>query len=89
LKGVEKRLAELETQFMTQLEGLLKRKVLTEQEFAKANGAARAQKAELGDRKEELIKLIIRVKASEAMVEKIPQAILTFEEAFENLEPRL
>ena len=37
LKRVEKRLADLDTQFLTQLDGLLKRKVLTEQEFAKAN----------------------------------------------------
>jgi hypothetical protein len=41
LKQVEKRLAELEAQFLAQLNGLLKRKVLTEQEFAKANEAAR------------------------------------------------
>jgi hypothetical protein len=89
LKGVEKRLAELEVQFLTQLDGLLKRKVLTEREFAKANEAARSQKAELEARKEELTKLVSRVKASEDMVEKIPRAIISFQEAFEKLEPRL
>jgi hypothetical protein len=38
IKRVEKRLADLDAQFLTQLDGLLKRKVLTEDEFAKANG---------------------------------------------------
>lgn len=37
LKRVEKRLADLDTQFLTHLDGLLKRKVLNEEEFAKAN----------------------------------------------------
>jgi hypothetical protein len=54
LKSVEKRLAELELQFLSQLDSLLKRKVLTEQEFAKANETARSQKADLEARKEEL-----------------------------------
>ena len=88
LKRVEKRLAELEAQFLTQLDGLLKRKVLTEQEFAKANEVARSQKADLEARKEELSKLLSRARASEALVEKVPQAIKTFVEAFQSLEPR-
>jgi hypothetical protein len=88
LKGVEKRLNELEVQFMTQLDGLLKRKVLTEQEFAKANEKARNEKAELETRREEINKLLSRARASEEMIKKIPTAIKTFEEAFNNLEIR-
>ena len=88
LKGVEKRLADLEVQFLTQLDGLLKRKVLTEQEFAKANEAARSQKAELEVRKEELSKLLSQAQASEALIERVPRAIKTFEEAFQNLDLR-
>lgn len=88
LKQVDKRLAALESQFLTQLDGLLKRKVLTEQEFVKANEVARAQKTELEVRKEEISRLLSTARASEAMIQKIPQAIKTFIEAFQSLEPR-
>jgi site-specific DNA recombinase len=88
LKTVEKRLHELEAQFLTQLDGLLKRKVLTEQEFAKANEKARNDKAELEARKEELNQLLSRARASEDLIKRIPTAIKTFEEAFNSLETR-
>jgi hypothetical protein len=70
------------------LDGPLKRKVSTEQEFAKANEIARSLKANLEEHKEELSKLVSQAIASEALIEKIPKAILTFEEAFDSLEPR-
>jgi DNA invertase Pin-like site-specific DNA recombinase len=88
LRGVEKRLADLESQFLTQLDGLLKRKVLSEQEFVKANEVARSQKAELEARRAELANQLKHARASEALVEKIPLAIKTFEEAFHSLEVR-
>jgi hypothetical protein len=87
LKGVEKRMAALDAQFLTQLDGLLKRKVLTESEFAKANGVARSQKEELEAKKAELSKQLNKAKASEALVAKVPLAIKTFVEAFHGLEP--
>jgi spermidine synthase len=77
----------LELQFLTQLDGLLKRKVLTEQEFARANEAARSQKAELEARKEELSRLLSRARASEAMIQRVPRDIKTFMEAFQSLDP--
>ena len=67
---------------------LLKRKVLTEREFAKANEVARPQKADLETRKEELSGLLSQARASEALVERIPKAIKTSEEAFHSLELR-
>jgi site-specific DNA recombinase len=88
LKQIDKRLAEMETQFLSQLDGLLKRKVLTEQEFAKANETARSQKADLEGRKEELAKLLNQAKASEALIERVPKAIKTFAEAFKSLDTR-
>ena len=88
LKRIDKRLEELESQFFSQLDGLLKRKVLTEQEFAKANEAARSQQAELEARKKELSKLLSQARASEELIEKVPKAIKTFEEAFQSLELR-
>ena len=78
----------METQFLSQLDGLLKRKVLTEQEFAKDNETARSQKADFEARKEELSKLLNRAEASKALIEKVLKAIKTFEEAFHSLEPR-
>jgi hypothetical protein len=65
------------------LDGLLKRNVITEQEFAKAN-----EKVELEARREELNKLLFRARASEEMIKKIPTAIKTFEDAFNSLEIR-
>jgi hypothetical protein len=53
---VEKRLAELDLRFLNQLDGLLRRKVITEQEFSKAIEKARSEKTELVGRKEELLK---------------------------------
>jgi hypothetical protein len=88
LKSAEKRLVELDHQFLSQLDGLLKRRVLTEQEFAKANEKARSEKSELEARKEELNKLLSSAKTSEDMLKKIPTAIKTFEEAFHRPEPR-
>lgn len=88
LRGVEKRLADLESQFLTQLDSLLKRKVLSEQEFIKANEVARSQKAELEARRAELANQLKQARASEALVEKVPLAIKTFEEAFHSLEVR-
>lgn len=88
LKSVEKRLTELESQFLTHLDGLLKRKVLTEQEFARANEIARNQKTDLAARKEELSRLLSQARASEDLIKKIPTAIKTIEEAIYSLETR-
>ena len=88
LKRVEKRLADLDNQFLSQLDGLLKRRVLTEEEFAKANESARGEKAELEMRKAELSDLLKQAKATESLVKKIPGAIKTFREAFQSLDIR-
>jgi site-specific DNA recombinase len=88
LKGVEKRLADLEAQLITQLDGLLKRKILTEQEFARVNEKVRSQKADLENRKEQLTRLLSQARASEALIERVPRVIKTFVEAFQSLEPR-
>jgi len=88
LKGLEKRLTELDAQFLNRLDDLLKRKILSEQEFAKANETARSQQADLEARRAELLDQIKKDKASEALVEKVPLEIKTFEEAFHSLDPR-
>lgn len=64
----------MEREFLNQLDGLLKRKVITEQQFTKANESANAQKLDLEARKAELTKLLNRAKASEALIERAPRA---------------
>jgi site-specific DNA recombinase len=88
LKRVEKRLADLDAQFLTQLDGLLKRKVISEEQFAKANAVSESQKTDLEARREELSKLLKKVSASESLIERVPKVIKTFVEAFQSLEPR-
>ena len=88
LKRIEKRLKDMDTEFLSRLNDLLKRKILTETEFAQANESARSQKEDLEVRKAELTKLIKQAKSSEAMIQKIPHSIKTFTEAFKFLEPR-
>lgn len=87
-KDLEKRLADLEAQFLTQLNDLLNRKILTEKEFAQANEAARSQKMALEARKTELSNLLKQEHANAALIEKVPQAIKTFVEAFQTLDIR-
>ena len=62
--------------------------VINEQEFTKAREVARSQRVELEVRGEELSRLLIQAQASEALIERVPRAIKTFEEAFQSLEPR-
>jgi len=88
LKQIDKRLADLEAQFLSQLDGLLKRKVINEQEFTKVNTVKRSEKAELEARKEAVSKLLSQAQASEALIERVPKAIKSFEEAFHDLELR-
>jgi hypothetical protein len=82
LKRVEKRLVDLDIQFLTQLDGLLKRKVLNEQEFVKAKETARSQKADLEARREELTHLLGKVKATENIVERVPRVIKPLRKPF-------
>ena len=88
LKGIEKRLTELEVQFLSQLDGLLKRQILTEEEFVKANEKARAEKADLEARKLEVSRKLQQVRETETLIERVPRAIKAFEEAFQDLDIR-
>ena len=81
-------MAGLELQILTQLDGLLKRKVLNEQEFAKANEKVRTDKSQLEARKKELTDKLTQARATEAMIEKVPRVIKTFLESFQSLDIR-
>ena len=88
LRDVEKRLADLEAQFLHRLDDLLKRGILTEQEFARANESAREQVKVLEARKTELTTWLGQEHARASLVEQVPQAVRTFVEAFQMMDPR-
>lgn len=88
LLGVEKRLAELDAQSMKRLDDLLKRGILTEQEFSRANQTARNEAKALEDRRTELADRIGRESDKAALAERVPTEIKTFLEAFEGMDIR-
>ena len=87
LKDVEAGLVELEIQF-TQNLGFLRRGVLNEQEFMKANHSARDQVSALQERKSSLALRIDEQKDREQSNNKIPSMIKTFLEDFQAMDPR-
>ena len=88
LEGIELNLEELEFQF-TQNIGFLRRDVLNEQEFIKANNLAREQVKVLQDRKAELSSWIERQVGRVEATELIPGKIDTFLHDLNNMEPRI
>ena len=88
LRDVEKRLADLEAQFLHRLDDLLKRGILTEQEFARANESARMQLSSLETRKKELTTQLNQERERVSLAEKVPQLVMNFMEAFEAMDPR-
>ena len=88
LRDVEKRLVDYEARFITRLDDLLKREILSEQEFARANQAARTEKVALETRAAELKDRIDKERVRTSMANTLPQSIKTFLGAFEGLEIR-
>ena len=88
LHQVEKRLADYESKFLSRLDDLLKREVLSEQEFAKANQSARAEKANLEARKQELEEMVGKERARTSLADILPESITNFLTAFEGLDIR-
>jgi site-specific DNA recombinase len=88
LHKVEGRLAELDAQFLKRLDDLLKRGIITEQEFTRANETARQQAKALEARKAELTDWLKREHDKAALIENVPRQIKSFLEAFEEMDPR-
>ena len=88
LHDVGKRLADLEAQFLHRLDDLLKRGILTEQEFARANESARMQLSSLETRKKELTTQLNQERERVSLAEKVPQLVMNFLEAFQEMDPR-
>jgi site-specific DNA recombinase len=88
LKDVEKRLSDLKGQFLERLDDLLKRGVLTEEEFARGNETAREQTKALEARKAELTNWLSRERDRAMLAEQLPQMVKDFVDAFQSLTIR-
>jgi len=88
LKDVEAGLADLDAQF-TQNLGFLRRGVLNEQEFVKANNMARDQVSALQERRQSLAQWVDEQKDRALTRDRVPGLIKTFLEDFQAMDPRL
>ncbi|MFC1920989.1 recombinase family protein [Chloroflexota bacterium] len=88
LSQVERRLMDYDSNFLSRLDDLLKRKVLSEEEFVQANQSARSDKVTLETRKQELEELVGKERARTSLADSLPDTITSFLEAFEGLDIR-
>ena len=88
LKDIELALADLDSQF-TQNLGFMRRGVLNEQEFVKANNLAREQVSALQTQKGSLAEWVDEQKEREQTTERVPGMVKTFIEDFQAMEPRV
>ncbi|MCI0788303.1 MAG: recombinase family protein [Chloroflexi bacterium] len=88
LKDIELALADLDSQF-TQNLGFMRRGVLNEQEFVKANNLAREQVSALQAQKGSLAEWVDEQKEREQTTERVPGMVKTFIEDFQAMEPRV
>ena len=88
LRRVDRGLAELESQFLKHLD-LLKRGILNDQEFQKANESLRSQRDALTAQKQELESWVAEQREKVSTAERIPGEIKTFLEDFQGMEPRI
>jgi site-specific DNA recombinase len=88
LRDIEKQLADSESGFLKRLDDLLKRKILSETEFDRANQAERERNARLEATRAELRAWLDKERDRTSLAERLPQSIGTFLEAFETLDPR-
>ncbi len=87
LAGVSRALADLEGQFLQHLD-LLKRGVLSETEFSKANEVARSQSTALEAIREELGSWVEEQRTRVSTADRLPGAIQSFLADFESLDVR-
>jgi hypothetical protein len=88
LHDVERQLADSEGGFLRRLDDLLKRRIINEAEFDRANQAERAKTAKLEERRTELKSWLEKERNKLSLAEQLPQSIDAFLEAFERLDPR-
>jgi site-specific DNA recombinase len=87
LQRIEQRLAELNQDFLDNL-ALLKRGVLDEADFARANAARKDERDALEKRHAELENRVASTRAHEVAAEKLPQRIRDLREQMQELPPQ-
>lgn len=87
LRANERRLAELESDFLKNLD-LMKRGILDEQDFARANAGRKQERATLETRQAELTGLVQTARSVEAGEKSIPIQVRGFLEDFQSMETR-
>ena len=87
LRDVEKRIADSDPQFLQHLD-LLKRGLLNEQEFRRANEAAREKTRADEAKRIKLTTWLNREHSMASRIERVPGEIKTFIEAFQATDPR-
>ena len=87
LKQVERRLAEVEADFVKNLE-LLKREVLDKQEFRKANEARRDERVKLTGRQTELGDWLAQQHERQEAVGSLPTGVRSFLKDFQAMDVR-
>ena len=88
LKDVRRGLKEVQSQFLQNID-LLRREVLTEPEFVKANEALRSRKPALEARRQELEEWVAEQQDEVWASERMPEAISGFLEDFKTLDVRI
>ena len=87
LKNVERRLAEVEADFAKNL-ALLKRDVLDEAEFRKANEARRDERARLTGRQTDLVEWLAQQRDRQEAVGTLPKRVQSFLKDVQSLDVR-
>ena len=88
LHDVERQLADSEIGFLRRLDDLLKRKIISEAEFDRANQAERTKIAKLEELRTELKGWLEKERDRVSLAERLPQSIEKFLDSFEKLDPR-
>ena len=81
-------MADSESGFLKRLDDLLKRNILSEAEFDRANQAERERNAGLEATRAELTAWLEKERDRTSLAERLPETIGSFLESFESLDPR-
>ena len=88
LQEIEKQLTASDSSFLKRLDDLLKRKILSEVEFDRANKLEREKNAKLETTRNELKNWLEKEQDRTTLAEKLPQTISSFLRAFQGMDAR-
>jgi site-specific DNA recombinase len=88
LQEIERKLSVSENGFIKRLDDLLKREILSEEEFDRANKAERENNSKLEKTQKELKAWLEKERDRTTLAEKLPQTISTFLKTFQGMDIR-